>query len=401
MTMKRIQNEQWVNALPNKAVSIAEEINIEIAKIIAERIKTIGELTPGDIKKLTNSLQFLGADFGKITKLIAKYSNQGQQSVVDTLQQAADANDEFAKVFYSAKGIAAHEWHSDRYLNTLVEAITRQTAAEFNNLSQTLAYKIDGGRYLTLRQMYTRAIDKAIYEVQSGTVDYHTAMRKTVKELATGLRVKDSTLTVDQNTGEVKLHWESGYSKRLDSHIRQNLIDGIKQLQQNMLNYHGERFGSDGVELSAHAISAPDHVDVQGRQFSNAEFAKMQNGYDFEDVKGNRYKGFARPIGQWNCRHVEFPIVIGISEPVYTDEQLKDSSNALWKLNFGNLKANVSPHRQQVTKSKPNAYSVKSMLNNRFIEISQIKIICSMIPSVRALRGIGKYPQLTMHRKMI
>ena len=72
MTMKRIQNEQWVNALPNKAVSIAEEINIEIAKIIAERIKTIGELTPGDIKKLTNSLQFLGADFGKITKLIAK-----------------------------------------------------------------------------------------------------------------------------------------------------------------------------------------------------------------------------------------------------------------------------------------------------------------------------------------
>lgn len=324
MTMKRIQNEQWVNALPSKAVSIAEEINIEIAQIIAERIKTIGELTPGDIKKLTNSLQFLGADFGKITKLIAKYSNQGQQSVVDTLQQAADANDEFAKIFYSAKGIAAHEWHSDRYLNTLVEAITRQTAAEFNNLSQTLAYKINGGRYLTLRQMYTRAIDKAIYEVQSGTVDYHTAMRKTVKELATGLRVKDSMLTVDQNTGEVKLHWESGYSKRLDSHIRQNLIDGIKQLQQNMLNYHGERFGSNGVELSAHAISAPDHLPVQGRQLSNEEFEKMQSGLDFEDVKGNKYQGFARPIGQWNCRHIKFPIVIGVSEPVYTEEQLKE-----------------------------------------------------------------------------
>jgi phage-related protein len=40
-------------------------------------------------------------------------------------------------------------------------------------------------------------------------------------------------------------------------------------------NYNGEQFGSDGIELSAHAISAPDHVNVQGRQFSNAEFNKM------------------------------------------------------------------------------------------------------------------------------
>lgn len=172
--------------------------------------------------------------------------------------------------------------------------------------------------------MYSRAIDKAIYEVQSGTVDYHTAMRKTVRDLATGLRVKDNTLVVDQKTGEVKLHWDSGYSRRLDSHIRQNLIDGVKQLQSQMLDYHGERFGSDGVEISAHAISAPDHVAVQGRQFSNEEFFKMQTGQDFEDIKGNEYEGFKREIGNWNCRHTTFPIIIGISEPVYSEEQLKE-----------------------------------------------------------------------------
>lgn len=320
--MNKIQDEKWVNSLPEEAVKVAEEINIEIAKVIAERIKTIGDLSPSDVKKLTNSLEFLGADFQKITKLIAKYSDKGQMAVVDTLQQVADANDDFAKTFYSAKGIAAHTWRNDQYLNTLVEAMTRQTAAEFTNLSQTLAYKIDD-RYIPLRQMYSRAIDKAIYEVQSGTVDYQTAMRKTVKELATGLRVKNSTLVVDEETGEVKLHWESGYSRRLDSHVRQNLIDGVKQLQAQMLDYHGERFGSDGVELSAHAISAPDHLPVQGRQFSNEEFYKLQTGDSFEDVKGNKYKGFPRPIGQWNCRHVQFPIVIGISEPVHTEEQLK------------------------------------------------------------------------------
>lgn len=306
--MKKIQNEQWLNALPQQAATIAEEINIEIAKVIAERIKTIGSLSPSDIKKLTNSIEFLGADFGKITKLIAKYSDKGQMAIVDMLGEVADANEEFARTFYSAKGILARTRRNDTYLYNLVNAITEQTCSQFSNLSQTLAYKINN-KTITLRQMYTRAIDKAIYEVQSGTLDYNTAMRKTVKELSNNMRY---------------VHWESGHMRRLDSHVRQNLIDGIKQLQTEMLDYHGQQFGSDGVELSAHAICAPDHLAVQGRQFSNEEFDNMQNGLDFKDVNSNEYEGFPRPIGQWNCRHVRFPIIIGISQPAYSEEQLKE-----------------------------------------------------------------------------
>ena len=306
--MNKIQNEKWVNALPEEAVSIAEQINIEIAKVIAERIKTIGELSPSDVKKLTNAIEYLGADFKKITKLIAKYSNKGQMAIVDTLQKVADGNDEFANVFYSAKGIAAHTWQSDPYLNNLVESITRQTAAEFKNISNTLAYKIDD-KTLPLRRMYTRVVDKAIYEAQSGTVDYYTAMRKSIKQLTNNMRV---------------LEWESGTVRKVDSHIRQNLLDGIRQLNQQMLDYHGEKFESDGVELSAHAISAPDHAPIQGRQFDNEQFFRMQNQMSFEDVNGNKHPAMPRRIGEWNCKHVSFPIVIGISKPVHSEEQLKE-----------------------------------------------------------------------------
>lgn len=316
--MSKILNEKWVNALPNEAVGVAEDINIEIAKVIAERIKKIGQLSPSDVKKLTNAIEYLGADFGKITKLIAKYSGKGQQAVVDSLQQVADESDEFARTFYSAKGIAARTHYDDTYLKSLVTMISRQTADEFTNLSNTLAYKI-GDRYLSLRQMYTQSIDKAIYEVQSGTVDYNTAMRKTVKDLATQMRIKPTDMH-----GNAKIKWESGYTKRFDSHIRQNMIDGVKQLQSQILAYHGEQFGSDGVELSAHAISAPDHLPVQGRQFSNEEFANMQSGLSCVDVDGREFDGFPRPIGQWNCRHVTFPIIIGISERVHSDEQLAE-----------------------------------------------------------------------------
>lgn len=306
--MKRIQDEKWLNALPEDAVAVAEEINIGIARIIAERIKAIGELTPSDIKKLTNAVEFLGADFKKITKFIEKQSEQGQKAVTEALKQAAEGSDEFAELFYAAKGLSPRTYQSDVYLHKLVNAIANQTGAQFTNLSQTLAYKING-QTLPLRQMYTRAIDKAIYEVQSGTLDYHTAMRKTVRELSANMRY---------------VHWESGHTRRLDSHIRQNVIDGVKQLQTEMLDYHGDQFKSDGVELSAHAICAPDHLAVQGRQFSNEEFDLMQSGLDFKDVKGNEYPGFPRPIGQWNCRHLRFPIIIGVSQPAHTEEQLQE-----------------------------------------------------------------------------
>lgn len=110
----------------------------------------------------------------------------------------------------------------------------------------------------------------------------------------------------------------------------EEIIDNIKtkyaqyneefdRKQSQILAYHGEQFGSDGVELSA-----PDHVGVQGRQFSNEEFEKMQSGISCVDVDGKEYSGFDRPIGQWNCRHVTFPIIIGISERVHSDEQLQE-----------------------------------------------------------------------------
>ncbi|MDO4547532.1 MAG: hypothetical protein Q4D04_05515, partial [Clostridia bacterium] len=65
-----------------------------------------------------------------------------------------------------------------------------------------------------------------------------------------------------------------------------------------------------GVELSAHALCAQDHLPYQGKQFSNGEYAKLQA----------RLK---RPIGMWNCRHMATPILLGISQPAYTPEQLR------------------------------------------------------------------------------
>jgi hypothetical protein len=49
----------------------------------------------------------------------------------------------------------------------------------------------------------------------------------------------------------------------------------------------------------------------------------MQEGKSSTDVNGRVYEGFKRPIGEWNCKHFALPIIIGVSEPTYTEEELE------------------------------------------------------------------------------
>ena len=60
---------------------------------------------------------------------------------------------------------------------------------------------------------------------------------------------------------------------------------------------------------TAHAGCAPDHLRYQGRQFSKRQFEKLQGELE-------------RPIGEYNCRHIAFPIILGVSRPAHTEQEL-------------------------------------------------------------------------------
>lgn len=62
-----------------------------------------------------------------------------------------------------------------------------------------------------------------------------------------------------------------------------------------------------------------------GRQFSNEEYEKLENGEIAKDYKGNVYDGSdKRHISEYNCYHKILTIVLGVSKPECTDEQLKE-----------------------------------------------------------------------------
>ena len=306
--MNNLLDEKWLEALPDKVTDNLMKQNAEVITVICERIKYFGNLRPTEITMLTNSLAFAGADMKAINKIIQKYTGLNKIEIKKIFETAAKENDAFAEQYYKYRGFTPQTHGNNEYLKNIYRAVAQSTVESFENLSDTYGFKLPGKKAMPLRKAYSQVIDRAIYEIQAGVTDYKTSLRQTVKQLA--------------DSGIRTINWESGASRRADTAARMNILDGVRRLNQEMLLYNGEQFGSDGIELSAHAISAPDHVDVQGRQFSNAEFNKMQNGESCADIKGNKYAGFERPIGEWNCKHFAFPIIIGISQPAHTDEEL-------------------------------------------------------------------------------
>lgn len=306
--MNNLLDEKWLEALPDKVTDNLMKQNAEVITVICERIKYFGNLRPTEITMLTNSLAFAGADMKAINKIIQKYTGLNKIEIKKIFETAAKENDAFAEQYYEYRGFTPQTHGNNEYLKNIYRAVAQSTVESFENLSDTYGFKLPGKKAMPLRKAYSQVIDRAIYEIQAGVTDYKTSLRQTVKQLA--------------DSGIRTINWESGASRRADTAARMNILDGVRRLNQEMLLYNGEQFGSDGIELTAHAISAPDHVDVQGRQFSNAEFNKMQNGESCADIKGNKYAGFERPIGEWNCKHFAFPIIIGISQPAHTDEEL-------------------------------------------------------------------------------
>ena len=222
--------------------------------------------------------------------------------------------------------------------------------------------------------MYQDTIDKAILSVSQGQMTFQDQMYSTIKELA--------------SSGLKTIDYASGRSYRLDSAVRMNLKDGLRALHNQVQEMVGEEFDSDGVEISVHLNPAEDHEQVQGRQFSNEEYTKLNDGLEATDYKGRTYtldhdheNGY-RPISTMNCYHYIFSIVLGVSEPEYTDKQLKqiiDNNNKGFELDGKHYSMYQGTQLQrsielELRKQKDTQIMAKASGNMELVQESQLKI---------------------------
>lgn len=297
--MSRLLNESWIEGLPDNIVDNLETLNNYVVQRICERIRKIGDIGTADAYRLKTAIEYAGADIKAIEKEVARIMGTNQQEIERLFEEVAKENVDFANTFYKARNMDLLQRYTSRSaLTSFVDAVKRQALDGTANISNTYMIGFKRGKQIIpLREYYISTIDRAITYVQTGVVDYQSAMRSTVREMAqSGLR---------------RVTWESGYSRRLDSSARMNILEGVRRLNSQMMEETGREFGADGVEISAHGLCAPDHRDIQGKQYSKEEFERLNRRLE-------------RPIGTLNCQHFVTPIVLGVSKPVYSRKELAD-----------------------------------------------------------------------------
>jgi len=333
-------SEQVIEQLVEVLVRRIEKVNTYTLKKIAEAIKEIGDVPPSRAYDLAMILKY-GGDYDKIVKEIAKITELNEKEIEEIFKKVAKKNLSFAKQFYDYRNIKYIPYEKNLELQAQVKAIAKITQDTYRNLSNTLAFtRKKNGKVITtsLAQTYQDVIDEAVTSIIQGKDSFNSAMNRAIKDLSfSGLK------TID---------WESGYSRRLDSSVYMNLRGAIRDFSMTLNQQFGEEYGADGVEISVHDKPAPDHAEVQGKQFSiirpdgtrsitrhfegeevdennMSEFEKFQSDKDaysydktFFPAISKETKHDRRSIGEYNCYHYTLNVVLGISKPQYTQEQL-------------------------------------------------------------------------------
>lgn len=309
-------SENTIDNLVQPIVSRQEAINTYVIESIARSVREIGELSPSDINRLKLLVDY-GADIRKMNLELAKLSNRQVKDIKSLIKTVAIQTNIDAKPLYDYRHKSFIPYEKNSKLHRLVDIIGKRTSELFENISKSkatgfLIRDLQNPmrlKFHSIGDTYKSTIDEAIQSVQSG-VDYRTAMRRTLKQLS--------------DSGIRRLSWDSGYTQRLDTAVRRNILEGVRAINQGVEDAIGEEIGADGKELSVHINCAIDHEPFQGHQFTNEEWEKLQNSEDFEDINGQHFSGVERIIGMWNCRHIARSIIVGVTNPLYTPKELQE-----------------------------------------------------------------------------
>ena len=313
--IKQITEEQTEQII-NKLIERIEQANTTFLKSIGSSIKEIKKLKPSEAQKLIQILKY-GGNYEDIIREISKYTDLNIEDIDEIFKQYAIKDQQFYQQFYDYRDKPFISFEENLILQRQTQALANMVKNEMYNFtrSNVLGYKVDG-KFMGLRDTYNKMLDTAFMNVGQGKETFDNAMSKILKQVGT--------------SGIKTIEYESGRSMRLDSAVRMHLKSRLRELHNENQKIIGDEIGADGYEISVHSNPAIDHEKVQGRQFSIEEYTKLNNGEQAKDYKGRYYtldhdgKNGYRPISEMNCYHYIFSIVLGASEPEYSDEQLQE-----------------------------------------------------------------------------
>lgn len=281
----------YISNLPEQIVKYWQEVEDYIINDICRRFRKMGEITgTAEIQRLVT--QNLGADLTDIDNKIAEALHKSREEITQLFEEAA------------AKNQSDYNWMSEKtgrpldksVISQITQAAINTAQDDFDNITGTTGYITRSGQFSLWDQAYRQALSFGSLQVASGATSYTQAAREIINQFAgKGMMIQ----------------YPSGQRRTLETAVRLCITSGVGRMAKDMAEQNGQLLGADGVEISAHMDSAPDHEPYQGRQYTREAFEALD-------------ASLGRPFEIWNCRHKVYPVILGITPPVYTEEELRE-----------------------------------------------------------------------------
>ena len=299
---------EYLQGAPAELEALFLRLEEDVIKDICRRIAKEGRLTDSAADQ-AERLRDLGAGTDYIKRKISEYSKLSSEEVDRLFFDAAQTSDEFYRNVYDRANKEYMPYEYNDYFQQAVDAAVNQTKGELRNLTQSMGFSYRGSngqmRFHTAAEAYRDCLDYAFLQTSTGMTDYNTAVRNATRRLTdSGLQFVD---------------YASGVRNHADIAVRRAVLTGLSQYTGKISERNAQELDTDIVEVSAHAGARPDHAEWQGRWYSLSGKSKQYSS--LVEVTGY---GTGAGLKGWNCRHDFYPVIPGISEPSYTEEELRN-----------------------------------------------------------------------------
>ena len=337
---------EYINLLEfNDVVQLYNKLNIDLTADIIDRISAMEDISVTAKNEMKILIERNGEEvFYEALEKTSMITAERKQLLKKMFSDMASEDMQGYKELYLYRDKLFKL--SERQYRILNEGL-RATDRLLKNLTNTIAFRT--------QQAYVESIDEAYMQTVTGAYSYTNAIQNTVQKLADmGITLKD----------------KAGRNVQLEVAVRRNVLAGIQSTANNINRDIEKELGCDGYEVTAHIGARPTHAEAQGKQYAiNKEDSKKYGIGLWSDVSDL--------WEEYNCRHTYFGIILGISEPVYTDKELNEYKNATVEWNGKKIPYYEATQKQRqlenaIRKQKRTVQILeKSGINN---EIEKIKL---------------------------
>ena len=291
-----------LEALPRRFVQLWQQVEDDILQDIARRMKSLGELDPLTPTAIWQAwrLAETRAVRSNTVATLAKYTGKSRAEIKRLLETAGAQTLAADDAVYTAAGLDPPPVNQSPALLNLLNAGYRQTCGTWQNLTATTANTVTGA--------FEDRLSRAWGLISTGALDYSTAIRRTVDDLADTMPY---------------ITYPSGHTDTLEVAAHRAVLTGVNQTCAKLQLARMEEMDCEFVEVTAHEGARPTHAVWQGRVYHRGG-AVVHDGERYEDFEAATGYGTGPGLCGWNCRHNFYPFYPGVSVRNYTDDRLAE-----------------------------------------------------------------------------